>query len=331
MADAISNDHTGLESVVISAAASSSAIMRKAAFQQAQRMERNPHIGNAILVALEHEESKDCTIEGLTALGIHGTLNARTTTLLSSLMISHEHAGMVSVAAINAHIVLRGDFAYAISAVSMLLYSDCEAGYRKGAKNAALNTLSNLKELANPAAPILAQFILNENENESNKSMACYVLRDIKATPAQASVALAKCLLTTDAGLLSSALDMLEVIGITKEALPHLIEAMEYEDPATGCVRNRHPGIFGLGGSDMHQFVAELIGTLGTNGQKAIPILEELITRSTDTPPRQARSPAPVYSGRGRYPKNEGAVPPVRYTSEKAKEAARKALVAIKG
>jgi hypothetical protein len=332
MTEVISNGDAGLESVVISAAASTSPIMRTAAFQQARLMERNQRIGSAVLDALEKEDSKDCKIEGLIALGDHGTLDARTHALLSQLMVNHEHAGAISVAAINAYVALKGDLAHAISAISMLLYSDCEAHYQRGAKNAVLNTLAGLKERANIAAPILAQFILNENEAESNRSMACYVLRDIYATPSQVSVALAKCLLTTDAGLLSSALDMLEVIGVTKEALPYLLSAMEYEDPRTGQVRNRHPGIFGMASSDMHQFVADMIGTLGKDGEKAIPALEELLTRSTDTPPRQTRVSPPEYRGRGRPPNHSNEVAaPVRYTSEKAKEAARKALVAIRG
>ncbi|MDB5264493.1 MAG: hypothetical protein JWN64_64 [Parcubacteria group bacterium] len=334
MAQAHTKIDAGLKAVVIAAAGCESALMRKAAFQQAQRMEKSVYIGVVILQALEREESNDCKVEGLIALGFQGVLSERVHALLSKLMISHEHSGKIAVAAINAFLALRGEAAHAISAVTMVLSSDCEADYQYGAKNAAMNTLVNMGERGNPAAPVLAQYILNENEREENRSMACYVLRDIKATPEQVSVSLAKCLLMKEASVVSSALDVLERIGVSKEALPHLMKALEYEDPVTGRVRNRTPGIFGMGTSDMHEFACNLLGSLGKDAKEAIPMLEELLTRSTDFPGNHPHSPPYAYRGQGRPRKVPEAPPPppsLRFTSERAKEAARKALVAIRG
>jgi hypothetical protein len=319
-----------LVKLVISCLESSSELLRNAALRQAQKMSKNDEIGTAVLSLLDTETEDDCKINAIKALAVHGTFNIQTQTKISSLMIDHQHDGKICVEAIRAFVSFGGEVSHVISSIILLLSTPGEFIY--GAKNAVLNLLGELGARGNAAAPHLALLLLNEHEHDSVRSMMVFILRDIGATREQASLQLVKGLLSPKLGVPYDVLSVLPDLGVTKEAVPFLIESLNYKDPNTGQVRNRYPGLMFGGGIDMHEVVIDLLATLEKDAAKAIPVLEELLTRSTDDP-KEHRSPAPVaYGGRGRPSKS--LIPhvpkPTRFTSEKAKEAARRALEVIR-
>jgi hypothetical protein len=141
-------------------------------------------------------------------------------------------------------------------------------------------TLS-LKEKAASAARFVADIAQDDRCPSDIRTGALAVIHGLGPAARSVSPVIAKCLQDEDSRILMSALIALEETGVTVAAVPVLVEALNYRDPKTGVIRNRHPGMFHLGGLDMHEMVVEMLIKLGSDARSAVPTLEELLRRDT--------------------------------------------------
>ncbi|TSC64703.1 MAG: hypothetical protein G01um1014106_14 [Parcubacteria group bacterium Gr01-1014_106] len=95
-----------------------------------------------------------------------------------------------------------------------------------------------------------------------------------------ASPALARLLVDRHPGLCVAAIYALRDLGVTLEAIPALIEALNFCDPETREFQNRYCGYFFGASTDLHAEVANHLSNF-TNENHVVDALEKLARTST--------------------------------------------------
>ncbi len=322
---------------------STSDMIREAAFEQVLKMPANSEICTALIEVLK-QDSEELSIQVLVleALKIHGQTNDTVKSFLATIL--HHESEMLRIAVAETFVVVGGDVNLALGSIVLALKSS-----DFNAQLQAVTALNQFSKAALPAARFLADMARDESLQTKLRVGALVVLYNIGTEARYCSSQITSCLLSDTAEIVSMTIYTLEQTGVTAEALPHLIAALNYQDPRTKQFRNRHVGL--AGECDMHETVCNLLASLGTTARGAIPTLEEFLTRATSESEAKEKVQEEVRKyNEATYTEIEASRGPcrrakslkiktlaeeiynssLRFTGKEAQEAAQKALTLIK-
>lgn len=254
-----------------------SAPIRQVAFEEACKMDPDDQVCSALLSIFQNgRETSKAWFTILKALSVHGKGNSAVQEVLRDRLEQSSIELQISIA--EAFFLVGGDVALALEAIAPSL----KVAYRP-TKGYAVSALVSFGPSALPLASAIAEIASDEEEFESNRCKALSALRAIGPEAKVISPQIVKSLQTRVAKVLADLLDTLEVIGVVKEAIPDLVAALNYRDPDTHHIRNRHPSLMFIGcGIDMHAVICKLLGSLGKEASEVIPVIEEVLRRETD-------------------------------------------------
>ncbi len=252
--------------------------VRQAAYEEACKMAPSLEVSTALLSILKKGggETWKTWYTILKALSVHGKGNLEVQEALRDRLEQKEICFQIAVA--ETFFLVGGDVNLALDAIMPSLKAT-----DRPTKGHAVEALISFGPSALPAVSAIADVVADEEEFESYRKKALSAICAIGPEAKVVSPQLVKALHTRNANVLASLLPTLKVIGVIKEAVPDLVEALNYKDRSTGHIRNRCPSLMFIGcGDDMHAIVCQLLGTLGKDASEAVPNLEELLRRETD-------------------------------------------------